>query len=302
MLGAIEPLDPVFLELGPLKIQWYGFLIGVGALLGYLLANHEGKKRGLPKDTFADLLIFALPAAIVGARLYYVIFRWEHYAHNPLKVFAIWEGGLAIHGGLIAAVLVGYFFAKKRGLSFWKLADIAAPSILLGQAIGRWGNFMNQEVFGREVSREFLENLMLPEFIINQMYIEVNGTYAYYEPTFLYESLWNLLGVVVLLILRRVNLRRGELFITYAIWYSVGRFFIEGIRTDYLLIFGVLKTAQVVSIITIIVGIILIIYRRKKGLADKRYLDDEREVVGKKQSKKSVSKKKKSTKKKKKKK
>lgn len=295
LLGAIEPLNPVAIQLGPLKIQWYGLLIGIGALLGYLLANHEAKKRGLPKEMYADLLIIALPAAILGARLYYVIFRWENYVHNPLKIFAIWEGGLAIHGGLIASVLVGYLFAKKRGLSFWKIADIAAPSILLGQAIGRWGNFMNQEVFGREVSREFLENLMLPDFIINQMYINVGGTYAYYEPTFLYESLWNLLGVIILLLLRRVNLRRGEMFITYAIWYSVGRFIIEGVRSDYLLIFGVLKTAQVVSILTIVAGIIILIYRRKTGLADKRYLDDEPEAVGKKRSQSSASKKRKST-------
>lgn len=188
-----------------------------------------------------------------------------------MRVFAIWEGGLAIHGGLIAAIITAIIFTRKRGLSFWKVADIAAPGILVGQAIGRWGNFMNQEVYGGEVSRSFLESLMLPEFIINQMYI--NG--AYHHPTFLYESLWNVLGIIVLLLLRRVNLRRGEMFITYAIWYSVGRFIIEGIRTDYLLIFGFLKTAQVVSILTIIGGIILIIYRRKTGLADKRYLDDD---------------------------
>ncbi|ADU31814.1 prolipoprotein diacylglyceryl transferase [Evansella cellulosilytica] len=270
MLATIQPLNPVAFELGPLTVYWYGLLIGVGAALAYLLANHEAKKRGFPKDMFADLLIFAVPAAIVGARLYYVIFRWEHYAHDPIKAFAIWEGGLAIHGALIGAVVVAVIFAKKRGYSFWKIADIAAPSILLGQAIGRWGNFMNQEVYGGEVSRAFLENLMLPEFIINQMYI--NG--AYYHPTFLYESLWNLLGVAFLLYLRRVNLRRGEMFITYAIWYSVGRGVIEMIRTDNLLFFGI-RTAVVVSIITIIGGIILAIYRRQKGLADKRYLDDD---------------------------
>ncbi|MFA9559579.1 prolipoprotein diacylglyceryl transferase [Evansella sp. AB-rgal1] len=274
-----QPLNPVALDLGIIEVYWYGLLIGLGAFLAYLLANHEAKKRGLPKDMFADLLLFALPAAIVGARLYYVIFRWEHYADNPIKVFAITEGGLAIHGALIASVLVAYFFAKKRGISFWKIADIAAPSILLGQAVGRWGNFMNQEVYGNEVSRSFLENMMLPEFIINQMYIYDNGTYAYYAPTFLYESLWNILGVVILLLLRRVNLRRGEMFITYAIWYSVGRFVIEGLRTDYLLIFGVLKTAQVVSIITVVGGIILLVYRRKNGLADKRYLDDDDEPI-----------------------
>ncbi|WP_096190223.1 prolipoprotein diacylglyceryl transferase [Evansella halocellulosilytica] len=271
MIGTIEPLNPIAIELGPLTIYWYGLLIGLGAFIGYLVVNQEAKKRGLPKDMFADLLLFALPAAIVGARLYYVIFRWEQFADDPVRVFAIWEGGLAIHGGLIGAFLTTYIFAKKRGLSFWKILDIAAPGILIGQIVGRWGNFMNQEVYGGEVSRQFLENMMLPEFIINQMYI--NG--AYYHPTFLYESIWNIIGLVIILYLRRVNLRQGEIILAYAIWYSIGRFFIEGIRTDYLLIFGVLKTAQVVSVITIIGAIILIIYRRKSGLADKRYLDEE---------------------------
>lgn len=271
MVATIQPLSPIAFELGPLTVYWYGLLIGLGAFLAFLLANAEAKRRGMPKDMFADLLLFAIPAAIVGARLYYVIFRWEQFAHDPVRAFYIWEGGLAIHGALIAAVITAIIFAKKRGLSFWKIADIAAPSILLGQAIGRWGNFMNQEVYGNEVSRRVLENMMIPEFIINNMYI--NGTY--YHPTFLYESLWNLLGVAILLYLRRVNLRRGEMFLTYAIWYSIGRLYIEGIRTDYLEIFGVIKTAQLVSVLTIIAGIVLIVYRRKSGLAKKRYLDDE---------------------------
>ncbi|MCR6095132.1 prolipoprotein diacylglyceryl transferase [Salipaludibacillus agaradhaerens] len=269
-IGTIQPLNPVAFELGPLTVYWYGLLIGLGALIGYLIANREAKKRGMPADMFADLLLFALPAAIVGARIYYVIFRWEQFAENPVRVFYIWEGGLAIHGGLIGALLTAYIYAKIKGLSFWKIADIAAPSIILGQAIGRWGNFVNQEVYGGEVSRSFLENLMLPDFIINQMYIQG----AYHHPTFLYESVWNIIGFILLLWLRRVNLRRGELFISYAIWYSVGRFFIEGIRTDNLLIFDVIRTAQIVSIITVIGGIIILIYRRKTGLSASRYLDD----------------------------
>src|SRR5690554_6456432 len=135
---AIEPLNPIAFELGPITVAWYGLLIGLGAFLAYLLANHEADKRGLPKDTFADLLIFAVPLAIIGARIYYVIFRWEQFADDPIRVFYIWEGGIAIHGALIASVITAYVFAKKKNLSFWKIADIAAPSILLGQAIGRW--------------------------------------------------------------------------------------------------------------------------------------------------------------------
>ncbi|MGH1026697.1 prolipoprotein diacylglyceryl transferase, partial [Bacillus paranthracis] len=151
----------------------------------------------------------------------------------------------------------------------WKLADIAAPSILLGQAIGRWGNFMNQEAHGDEVTRQFLEGLHLPDFIINQMYIDG----VYYHPTFLYESLWNFAGVILLLALRKVNLRRGELFFTYLIWYSVGRFFVEGLRTDSLML-GPLRIAQVMSIGLVVISIIFIIVRRKMGQADKRYLEN----------------------------
>jgi phosphatidylglycerol:prolipoprotein diacylglycerol transferase len=160
---------------------------------------------------------------------------------------------------------------KKRGVSFWKLADIAAPSILLGQAIGRWGNFMNQEAHGDIIDPKWepLHNQLVPQFIMDQMYI--NG--QHYYPTFLYESLWSLVGVAILLYLRRVNFRRGELFLTYLIWYSFGRFFIEGLRTDSLYLVGDLRTAQVVSLISIIGAVILIIYRRKTSLAEARYLD-----------------------------
>jgi phosphatidylglycerol---prolipoprotein diacylglyceryl transferase len=181
---------------------------------------------------------------------------------------SIWNGGIAIHGALIGAVLTAYFFTKKRNISFWKLADIAAPSIILGQAIGRWGNFMNQEAHGGEVTRVFLENLHLPEFIINQMYI--NG--AYYHPTFLYESVWDFLGFLVLILLRRVNLGRGEMFLTYIIWYSAGRFFIEGLRTDSLMI-GDMRMAQLISVALIVFAVVAWIYRRMKGYANKRYLD-----------------------------
>jgi phosphatidylglycerol---prolipoprotein diacylglyceryl transferase len=151
------------------------------------------------------------------------------------------------------------------------LMDIAAPSIILAQAIGRWGNFMNQEAYGGEVSRSFLEGLFLPDWIINQMYI--NG--AYHHPTFLYESLWNLAGFALLLFLRRVTLRRGEVFLTYIIWYSIGRFYIEGMRTDSLMLTDTLRMAQIISIVLVVSAIGLIWYRRFKGYAHQRYADKE---------------------------
>ena len=270
METEIVPLDRVALQLGPISIYWYGVIIAAGVILALILANREGKRLDLPKDTFTDLLMWAVPFALIGARAYYVIFEWDAYKHNPVKVFAIWEGGIAIHGALIGAVATAVVFARLKGLSFWKLADIAAPSVLLGQAIGRWGNFMNQEAHGGPVTREFLEGLMLPDFIINQMYID--GTY--YHPTFLYESLWSLAGVIVLLLLRRVNLRRGEMFLTYVIWYSFGRFFVEGLRTDSLMLGDTsIRMAQVVSIAAIVVAVLLIIIRRQRGYANKRYAD-----------------------------
>ncbi|MDP7979664.1 prolipoprotein diacylglyceryl transferase [Bacillus multifaciens] len=266
LLGSVPQLDRVAVQLGPFPIYWYGVIIGTAVLLGLWLATREGERLGIPKDTFIDLVLIAVPIAIVCARAYYVIFEWDYYSQNPSQIINIRQGGLAIHGGLIGAVLTGIVFAKVRGLSFWKLADIAAPSILLGQAIGRWGNFMNQEAHGGEVTRQFLENLHLPQFIVNQMYIDG----VYYHPTFLYESLWNFAGVILLLFLRKANLRRGELFFTYLTWYSIGRFFVEGLRTDSLML-GPLRIAQVVSIVLILVSIIFVVVRRKMGYADKRY-------------------------------
>lgn len=263
----IEVINRVALEIGPLTVYWYGIIIAFGAFLGFLLVSKEAKRLGLDKDLFFDLLIWAIPISIISARIYYVIFEWEMYSENPSKVFAIWEGGIAIHGALIGAVLVTVIFAKKKGVSFWKIADIAAPGILLGQAIGRWGNFINQEAHGGAVSREFLENLYLPDFIINQMFIDGN----YYQPTFLYESIWSLIGVSILILLRRLNLRRGEMFLIYIIWYSFGRLFIEGLRTDSLMLTESIRMAQFISVLLILVSIITLIVRRTNRKSKERY-------------------------------
>lgn len=265
----IEPLNRVAFEIGPLTVNWYGLIIGIGIALALVIAMRESDRRGLDKEIFADLMLWAIPIAIISARIYYVIFQWDYYSQNPGDIIKIWNGGIAIHGALIGAVITAYIFTRIKKVSFWKIADIAAPSIILGQAIGRWGNFMNQEAHGEEVTRQFLENLYLPDFIVNQMYI--NGTY--YHPTFLYESLWNFAGFILLILLRRVNLRRGELFLTYVIWYSIGRFFIEGMRTDSLMVTDFLRAAQLLSVALIVGAIALIIFRRVKGYANARYFD-----------------------------
>jgi phosphatidylglycerol---prolipoprotein diacylglyceryl transferase len=269
MYSIVASINPIAFELGPLAVRWYGVIIAMGIVIAFLVGQLEMVKRGLHPDYLTDLLIWAVPLAIVGARLYYVIFQWENYQNNPAAIIAIWEGGLAIHGALIASVIVAYIFTKRRNTSFLKVADILAPSILIGQAIGRWGNFINQEAHGGEVSRAFLENLFIPDWIINQMYI--NG--AYHHPTFLYESLWSLVGIIILILLRRVNLVRGEIFFSYIIWYSFGRFFIEGMRTDSLYVVGDLRAAQLISVISIIIAVALIIYRRVAIKKPSRYKD-----------------------------
>lgn len=267
------PINKVALAIGPISIHWYGIILGTAALVGLMLAIREGKRKGIHPDFFLDLMLFAVPIAIIGARLYYVIFEWRAYKDNPIDAFKIWEGGLAIHGALIGSVLVGWLYTRYKKVSFWAIADICAPSIIIGQAIGRWGNFMNQEAHGGVISQQGLESFwwnVLPEWIRNQMYI--NG--EYYHPTFLYESLWNLVGFGLLLFLRRFNPRRGESFIFYVIWYSVGRYFIEGMRTDSLwLIPDTIRIAQFIGIVLIILMLVLMTYRRKTGLANPHYND-----------------------------
>ncbi|KKE79652.1 prolipoprotein diacylglyceryl transferase [Oceanobacillus caeni] len=255
------PLNRVFIEIGPLTIYWYGVIIAVGAGLGLWLAMKEADRLGLNKELLIDFIVYAVPIAIICARIYYVTFEWsERYANGPFwKVFAIWEGGIAIHGAIIGGVLTAIVFSRARKIPFWQLADIVAPSLILAQAIGRWGNFMNQEAHGGPLPDGSIIYDIVPDFIINQM--TING--VTYHPTFLYESLWNILIFVLLIILRRYNPLRGEVFLTYVIGYSIGRYFIEGMRTDSLYVIGEWRTAQIVSVIAIVTAILLIIYRRK---------------------------------------
>lgn len=269
MEAGIQPLNPIAIQIGTLEVRWYGIIIGLGIAIALYLAMRETERHGLDKDLFADLMIWAIPISILSARIYYVVLEWEYYSQHPGKIIKIWEGGIAIHGALIGAVLTTIIYSRLKKVSFWKLADIAAPSIILGQAIGRWGNFMNQEAHGGPVTRAFLENLHLPDFIINQMYID--GTY--YHPTFLYESLWNLAGFIILISLRRIKLRRGELFLSYIIWYSIGRFFIEHLRTDSLMLTESLRMAQVLSLVLIGVALFLWVFRRKTGMAKEKYYE-----------------------------
>ncbi|TNJ61070.1 prolipoprotein diacylglyceryl transferase [Paenibacillus hemerocallicola] len=291
-------LDPIAFSLGPISVHWYGIILGSAALVGLWLAVMEGKRFGISPDFFMDLLLIGVPSAIIGARLYYVAFKWDAYKNNLLEIFQIWHGGIAIYGALIGAIIAGYIYFRRKGYNFWRIVDICAPSLIVGQMIGRWGNFVNQEAHGGPVSETFLrDTLHLPNWITDQMYI--GG--LFYHPTFLYESLWNLAGLLVLLWLRRRPfLRSGELFFSYFIWYSIGRFFIEGLRTDSLAFtapswlaslinglwspmnvmfeagsmdYGNVRISQLLAILIIIAAVVLIIVRRKKGWASERYSD-----------------------------
>ncbi len=283
MLGNLMAINPVAVHLGSFSVRWYGIIIGAGIVIGYFLAQKESVKRGFHDEFFADLLIWAVPIAILSARVYYVAMKWDFYGQNPGRIIEIWNGGIAIHGALIGSFITAYIFTRKRKVSFLQIADIAAPSILIGQIVGRWGNFMNQEAYGGPVSRGFLENLFLPNWLIEQMYIKEEGTYVH--PTFLYESLWNVVGLILLLFARKWNWRRGEMFFFYLIWYSFGRFFIEGMRTDSLYLIGELRSAQVVSILGIAIGIIAIVYRRLNVKPVIHYLDPQPTVSTKKKQK-----------------
>lgn len=241
-------MNPVAFTIFGLSIGWYGIIIATGMLLGVIVATKRAKDEGLPEDIIIDLCLFAVPAAILGARLYYVIFNWGYYGNNLTDILKFRQGGLAIHGAVIAGAIVGYFFCKARNLGFWRLADICAPSLILGQAIGRWGNYVNQEAHGGPTNLPWA--------------IEVDGVMVH--PTFLYESLWNFAVFFLLLHLSKKKKFEGQIFIYYMILYSVARFFIEGLRTDSLMI-GPFRTAQLISVVTIIVAGAVMYFKGKKA-------------------------------------
>ena len=201
-----------------------------------------------------------VPLCLIGARIYYVLFNLDYYSKNIIDIFKVWEGGLAIHGGIIVGVIFTIYYTKRKKINFWQLADILCISLILGQIIGRWGNFMNSEAYGPVTTYSTLHNMHIPEFIIKGM--KING--VYHHPTFLYESLWNLIGLIIILITKKVLLKLnkynyGTLCSIYLIWYGIGRFFIEGMRQDSLM-FGSIRIAQLVSIFSIVLGLILILY------------------------------------------
>lgn len=246
------PDSKIFFQLGPLTVTWYALLIMIGAIIAYEISKRNLLKVGYKLDDIDNVFIGSLVFGFLGARIWYVLFsNLSKYLQNPISIFAIWEGGLAIQGGLVGGALFCYFYMKRARINFIQAADLIVPNILLAQALGRWGNFFNQEAYGNPVTESFIQNF--PKFIQDGM--NIGGTY--YHPTFLYESIANVVGwiLIVIVLKRSSKLKRGDLTYAYLMWYGVIRFFIEGLRTDSLMFMG-LRMAQITSVIFIVVGLI----------------------------------------------
>jgi len=265
LFGGLEfNINPVALEIGDIKIYWYGIIIALGFMLAVLLGMKDSRKFGIDPENIIDLVLFAAPVGIICARLYYVIFNLEYYINNPSEIYRIWHGGLAIYGGIIGAIIVAYFFAKRRKIRILNLLDLGMPYFLMAQAIGRWGNFINQEAFGSNTSLPWgMTGDKISSYLID---LELQGydvdPYMPVHPTFFYEFLWNIIGFAILLWYRKRRKREGEVFCLYMIWYGAGRAWIEGLRTDSLML-GPFRVSQVLSVILAIAFLIIFILRRK---------------------------------------
>ena len=247
-------------QLGPIVVRWYGILMATAIVVGLWLGHREARKEGLPADDIISAGQWSILAGLVGARLYEVLFNWDYYGRFPSKIFAVWEGGLAIHGGLIVGPLVGAWLAAKWKLPVMRGLDVAAPSLAIGQAIGRWGNFFNEEAFGAPT------NLPWKLYISPEHRPPGFARFDYFHPTFLYESLWDLGIFIVLIAWLRPRLRQqpGALFFSYIGLYSVGRFIIEAVRLDSFWI-GPFRVAQLASLLGVAIAIAGLAWTRSRG-------------------------------------
>ncbi len=282
LIATFTSPGPELFQLGPFALRWYGLLIAIAVLIGLNLSSQLARQRSLEQGLISDLLPILILAALIGARIYYVAFEWRIYSNDWWGILAIWNGGIAIHGALIAGTIAVVLFCRWRYQSFWDVLDVLVPSVALGQAIGRWGNFFNSEAFG--VPTDLPWKLFIP--------YEVNGVLRrpegfmneqYFHPTFLYESLWNLVVFSLLIVLfyrgskGLMKLPSGALSCIYLIAYSFGRFWIEGLRTDPLCLGalppaceGGVRIAQLMSMAMLAIGVIGLwwLYGRKKKLPD----------------------------------
>ena len=268
-------MEKIAFSFGVIKIYWYSIFIFIAILAAYFIISKEAKKKGIDKEFITNLTFYVVVFGIIGARIYYCLFNLDYYLSNPLEILKIWNGGLAIHGGILFGGIFIIIYIKKHHLELLKTLDIIVVGVILAQAIGRWGNFFNSEAYGGITTLKALQNMHIPSFIINGMYI--SGKYR--QPTFLYESVWNLIGFIVLLIFRRREYTKvGQTTGLYFMWYSVGRFIIESMRSDSLML-GSFKIAQTMSVLLFILGIFLFIYYKlikKESRFEHLYKDDKK--------------------------
>lgn len=257
MFGDLSIDPPSSFDLFGIEIYFYGVIIAAGFMLAMVYCSHNARDFGIRSDDFYDLMLWIIPCCIIGARLYFVLFRLDHYIQNPGEIFAIRDGGLAIYGGVIVGVLVVYFVSKHKKIPVLAMMDLAVFGLLIGQIMGRWGNFMNREAFGAETEIFCRMGLTSP-----------SGATIYVHPTFLYESLWNLIGLIFLIVWTKKGRRKydGQCALIYFFWYGLGRAWIEGLRTDSLYIGSSnIRVSQALSIVLVLISLIVLIIQSRKN-------------------------------------
>jgi phosphatidylglycerol:prolipoprotein diacylglycerol transferase len=258
MMPFLAAIPKVALKLGPFAIHWYAIIIVAGAALAVLLAMREAPRKKIDPENVIDFILIAFPLSIIGARLYYVIFQWGYYSKHPGEIIAIWDGGNAIYGSLIVGFITLVIFCYYKLIKLRDFLDIAVPGVFLAQAIGRWGNFVNQEAYG-----EIVKNLnYLPNFISKQMFIDGH----FRQPTFLFESVGTFAGFILIMIFRhRLKfLKSGDIFAFYLVWYGIVRLIVEGMRTDSLML-GPARVSQWLSALLALVGIVVFFLNHRKN-------------------------------------
>lgn len=258
-------MNPVAFNFFGAEIRYYSLFILIGVLIAYFMIKKEATKFEISGDFVFNLFFYTIIIGILGARIYYVVFNWEYFGSHINEIWQVWQGGLAIHGGILFGLITIAILTKKNNIRTMRMLDIIVVPLILAQAIGRWGNFFNSEAYGPATTINHLQALGIPEFVINGM--KING--IYYTPTFFYESLWCLIGFIIMMIVRKTKyIKVGQIMSIYLIWYGLGRFYIESLRTDSLMFLG-FKMAQIVSIAFIVVGVVVFLL----GLRKSKYED-----------------------------
>lgn len=266
-------------SIGGFSIAFYGLIIGIGMVCGILVAQSDARRRGQDPEMYLDFALYGMVFAIIGARIYYVIFQWGYYKDHLMEIFNLRKGGLAIYGGIIAAVITLIVFTKRRNIPFVSMADSAVLGLITGQIIGRWGNFFNCEAFGgytdslfaMRIKRSIVNSNMISQELLDNLIIENGIEYIQVHPTFLYESLWNLGVLLFMLWYRKRKKFDGEIMLIYFAGYGIGRTWIEGLRTDSLLIPGTgLAVSQMLSIALTVVSLAVLVYRRRKDAGERK--------------------------------